>query len=260
MVKRRDQRLDAFIVRTALDTDRPLADGWQALFRLDEGANTLAKTQPNQTRCRQDDGVIIAVIQLGQPRVDVSAQWRNFQVRPPRLQLALAAKAGCTDRRTLGQGVNVVEIVRYEGIARILALHDPRQLEPFREFHGNVLHAVDGDIGRSLEHADLEFLDEKPLAADLGQWGVENPVALCCHAEEFDLDARVRRLERGLHMLGLPHGEWRLAGCDPDQLVTHGYLSSTGCLIGDTHQFEDTSSAPCEAAQICGKRWVSPID
>ena len=75
-----------------------------------------------------------------------------------------------------------------------------------------------GDIGLAFEHALFQLLDEQALAADLGQRGVENLVALGAHGQQFDLEPGIICLQPAFHMLGLPQREWTLAGGDTNQL------------------------------------------
>ena len=48
-----------------------------------------------------------------------------------------------------------------------------------------------GDIGAAVEQRGFEFLDEQPLAADLGKRAVENLIAAGGHAQKFDAAGRV---------------------------------------------------------------------
>ena len=70
------------------------------------------------------------------------------------------------------------------------------------------------EIGAALEHGLLEFLDEKPLAADVGERPIENAITLGGQAEQVDLALRLERAKARLHMARLPHGESRFARGD----------------------------------------------
>ncbi len=48
-----------------------------------------------------------------------------------------------------------------------------------------------GKVGAAFRHRHFEFLDEQPLAADLGERPVEDLVAPGGHAENDNLAARV---------------------------------------------------------------------
>ncbi len=174
------------IVEAALDADRALAIGWQALLRLDEGGDTVIHLKPFQAGGGQDDGVVFAGIQLGEAGVDVAAQVADHQIRAGGAQLALAAQAGGTDHGTLRQLVDLVETVGDKRIAGIFPFADGVQAEPLRELHRHVFHGVDGDVGASFQHGSLQLLDEQPFAADFGERGIQDLVALGAHGNQLD--------------------------------------------------------------------------
>lgn len=82
------QRMQFAVGGTALDTDRALTAGRQTLIDANAGADALAEAKADQPRSSEDDGVVLASIELGQSGVDVAAQELDFQVRPARQQLA----------------------------------------------------------------------------------------------------------------------------------------------------------------------------
>ena len=116
----------------------------------------------------QDDGVIFTGIQLGEAGVDVAPQVADHEIRARSAQLALTAQAGGADHGPLRQLVYLVEMVGNKGIARVFALTDGVQAESVGELHRYVFHGVDSDVGTPFQHGSLQFLDEQPLAADLG--------------------------------------------------------------------------------------------
>ncbi|MNV59011.1 hypothetical protein D3C71_1514110 [compost metagenome] len=64
----------------------------QPLRRLQAGDDAIAQAQPFQPGHGQHDGVVAAVVELGQTGVDVAAQVQQLQVRAQRTQLGLAAQ------------------------------------------------------------------------------------------------------------------------------------------------------------------------
>ena len=75
-----------------------------------------------------------------------------------------------------------------------------------------------GQVGPPLEQRQLELLDEQPLAADLGERAIEDPVALGRHPEDLDAAVRVQRAQAVAHVLGLPHRKPAFARCDHQAL------------------------------------------
>ena len=184
---------------------------WPMAGRLSVGvharADTALEPQADQAGRRQDDGVVVPGVELGQPGVDVAAQGLDHEVWPAHRELALTAQAGGADPPAIGQGVEGCVAVGHEGVEGVLALQDHRQMQSAREVHRHVLHGMDRDVGLAREHPLLELLHEEPLATYLRERGVEDPVALGGHAQDLHLQARMGGAQPLRDMLGLPHGE-----------------------------------------------------
>ena len=170
----------------------------------------------------QDDGVIFTGIQLGEAGVDVAPQVADHEIRAGSAQLALTAQAGGADHGPLRQLAYLVEMVGNKGITRVFALTDGVQAEPVGELHRYVFHGVDSDVGTPFQHGSLQLLDEQPLAADLGEGGVEDLVTLSAHGHQFDLQIRMECLQPIFHKIGLPQGQWALSS---------GNFQGSGCHI-----------------------------
>jgi hypothetical protein len=93
-----------------------------------------------------------------------------------RAQLALAAQAGGADARAGRQRRQLRIARRHEGVARVLARADHRDDEAVRQADGDVLEGMNRDVGASFQEGLFQLLDEQPLAADLGERAVEDPV------------------------------------------------------------------------------------
>src|SRR5690554_4894984 len=74
------------------------------------------------------------------------------------------------------------------------------------------------DICTAIQQRGFELFNEQPLAPHLGERAVQNLVAACGHAEQFDCAARIQGLEASFDMLGLPQGETAFPGGDDDAL------------------------------------------
>jgi hypothetical protein len=101
------------------------------------------------------------------------------------------------------------------------SLHDHGQVQAPREVHRYVLHGVNGDVRLPGQHPLLQLLHEKPLAADLGERGVQYLVALRGHPDDFNDEPHVESAQGCGHMLGLPDGKGRFAGSNAECL-RHG--------------------------------------
>lgn len=222
MFERCQQGVQLVIVEAAFDADRALTVGGQALFRLDEGGDAVRHLQPFQAGGGEDDGVVFTGVQLGETGVDVAAQVADHQIRACRAQLALATQAGGADYGSLRQLINLAEAVGNKGIARIFALADGVQAEPLGELHRHVFHGVHGDVGPSLQHGGFQLLDEQPLAAHLGERGIQDLVTLSAHGHQLDLQLGVQGFQPVFDEVGLPQGQGALAS---------GNFQGSGCHI-----------------------------
>src|SRR5207237_5853379 len=113
---------------------------------------------------------------FGKPRLHVPAHGHDEQIRPRLEKLHGAAKrAGSYPgaARQIGESPGPR---RDQRVARILALGKD-ETEVGRYGEGDVLRAVDGEIGATVVEGFLELFDEEALPADLRQRAVEDLVA-----------------------------------------------------------------------------------
>ncbi len=212
------------VVQPAFDPDSALADGRQAGFRLQRQSDAVFQSQPLQASGGEEDGVELAGVQPGQPAADVAAQAANLPAGITGRQLALPAQAGGADPGVGGQSVGVGVTARNEGIARVFARQDHRQIQSSGKIHWYVLHRMYGKIGAAFQQALFQFLDEQPLAAHLGQGTVENSVATGDHADQFDPQARMRLAQAVGDVFSLPKGERAFASGDAERVGVHGFV------------------------------------
>src|SRR5258708_23587799 len=92
-------------------------------------------------------------------------------------ELRLAAETAGADARALAQIGKRGAIGGDEAVADVLAAKDGGKGKPRRDFGGNVLDAVNGDVDGFFHQRVFEFLDENAFAADLGQGGLGDLVA-----------------------------------------------------------------------------------
>jgi len=84
-------------------------------------------------------------------------------------QLRLAPQAGRSNDASRRQGLEASAQVGHEAVARVLSRGDRRQAKALGHAHRNVLRGVHGKIRPPVLERGLELLDEKALAADLGE-------------------------------------------------------------------------------------------
>jgi hypothetical protein len=189
--ERRQQGVQLVIVEAAFDADRPLAVGGQALL----GSMKAVMRWAISSRFRP------AAARMMASYSPASSLARRVLTLPRRSRITRSGgqRAAGTDGagwrcrpRPLRQLVYLVEAVGNKGIARVFALADGVQAESVGELHRHVFHGVDGDVGPPFQHGSFQLLDEQPLAADLGERGIEDLVTLGAHGHQFDLQLRIQ--------------------------------------------------------------------
>lgn len=219
MVQRRQQRAGDAVVETAFNADRTLADRRQALFGAQRAADALLQPQALQAGHRQNNCVVVAVVQLGQASADVAAQVAHDQIRAAFAQLALAAQAGGADHAALRQLIERGETIGNKSVARIFAFANGGQTEPGREIDRHVFHRVHGDVGAAFQQRQLEFFNKQALTADFRQRRIQNNVAARHHRHQLDLQAGMAGHQTLLHIMCLPKCKRALSGGNSNNFV-----------------------------------------
>ncbi len=104
-----------------------------------------------------------------------------------------------------------------EDVAGVGAFADGAEGEAGGEFGGEVLEAVDGDIGAVLEEGDFEFLGEKSLGEAFTLLGEGGGLELVASGlDDFKLEGKAREggAALGENDVGLREGQGTSAGCD----------------------------------------------
>ncbi len=212
MIERRKQIAGARIVKAALNTDGALADGRQRYFRREGAGDTRVELQTLKARDRQNNGVVLAVVEFAQARADVAAQRTDDEVRAAGGYLTLATQAGGADDTARRHVVEAFILVGDKGVARIFALANSDQAQPFREFDRHVFHGVHRDISAAIEHGELQLFHEQALAAHFRQRRIEDHVAARHHRHQFDRQPRMAGFQPLLNILCLPERQRTLPG------------------------------------------------
>ena len=156
-----------------------------------------------------------------------------------------------------GEGFVGVLGVHHKSIRGVFPLGDAAQHQPLGQVGGQVLEAVDRDIGPVHQHLGLQLLGEQALVTDLGQGHIEDLVPLGGHRLDRDLETRVGLGQLIAHPMGLHHGQlaaaggnaqlgtghqisWQAAAAAPVQPPT---LGTGGSSPGDPRAISQRSSA-----------------
>ncbi len=214
MMQGRQQMPRLRIVLAALDADDTLGDGGNKHIDGKTFTDARLQAEARQAGVGQQDGVVLAFVELAQARADIAAQLAQLQVRPQQSHLGLAAQAGAADHGARRQGGQLVVTVGDQRVARVFAAQESRQAQARRQPGRHVLHRMHGDVGTPFQHRRFQFLDEQALAADRGEAAVEQLVAGGGHRHQFDRQRRMGFAQQGLDVVCLPEGQRTLAGGD----------------------------------------------
>ena len=93
MMQGRQQLPNAIIRFPEFNANSTLPCRRQRQIRVNRCANTILKSQPDQASARQNDGVELTAIKLGQSRIDVTPQKPDLQIGSVPTQLTAATQA-----------------------------------------------------------------------------------------------------------------------------------------------------------------------
>jgi hypothetical protein len=204
IVQRCESRLRGRVVVPALDADHALADRRHRDVDAEHLRDVPLETEPLEPCAREQDRIEAPLLQATQPRVDVTAQQLQFEVRTRGSQLCLPARTRRAEARGVRQLPEAAVPQRHERIERIRARQRSGDFEPRRQLARHVLHRMHGEIGAAFLERDFEFLDEEALAADLRERAILDAITLRDHRHELDRERRVRLSQQRRDVLGLP--------------------------------------------------------
>jgi hypothetical protein len=169
VVQRRQDRhqVDAVVAFGDFDRHRALPGGRQADVRLQHRADALRQAEALEAGGGQDDGRVVAAIELAQAGIEVAAQRLDDQVRVARRDQRLAAQAAGADDGAGRQRVERGVIVGDEGVARVFALQHGGQANPSGNSIGTSLSECTARSARPSAIATSSSLTNRPLPPTL---------------------------------------------------------------------------------------------
>ena len=166
VIQRQERRSRGFVVGAGFQSECALADGGEHDLRCDPFGNPAREAQTVEAGLCQDDRVVLACIKFREPRIDISADIGEIQVRAVVQKLGLAAKAAGSDSGTPGQLGKGWRLSADKDIADRLALGYCRQHQSGNRLGGKILQAVYGQVDAALKQGVLDFLGEYALTAE----------------------------------------------------------------------------------------------
>ena len=242
VVDRLDSPTNVVVALADLDRDDALARRRQARRSGNPECDSRRQAQPAQSGSRENHGIVLAVVELAEPRVQVAADLLEACVREQAFQLCHAAHAARADDRSVSRereqlvdpihgaahgggfghhgritqfrvGIERHVLGQDDRIERILARQHRADRQSLWQDGWHVLAAVDSHIDVAAEERVLDLLDEQPLPAGLGEGRVLQPIAR--RLDHDDLAGRPTGLpDAGCHLVGLPQRQRAAAGAD----------------------------------------------
>ena len=160
-----DQFSKRWPVGDVLHADGALAGRRHQHLRADALTDARLEAKPRQAGASQHQGVEVARVETAEAGLDIPAHRRDVQGavqggkhRPP-------AQTGRAEAGARGQiAESRVGTARNERVADVRARAEGAQGELFVERRWHVLHAVDGDVGATVQQGALQRVDERALA------------------------------------------------------------------------------------------------
>ena len=231
------------VVPAQFDAERALADGRKHHRRVEFDGDPPLQAEAVEAGAGQDDGVVLAFVELAQAGVDVAAQVENRKIGPHGGQLGFTPQARGADPGAVRQGGHTGAVVGEKGVPRGFPGRNDADEQPLGQFGGHVLHRVDGKVHFAGEQRVLDFLDEQSLAADLGQRHVQDSVPLGGDLHQFNPHLRVGLFDLALNPGGLGDGQQAGAGADA-QGCSHNPVPPQGRPVAGAEAVSGPTSSP----------------
>ena len=162
--------------------ERALARRGQHLLHREIGhapCKSLLHTQAMQPGSGEDDGIIVARVELAQAGIDIATQRQYLRVRHERAYLRSAPQATGADAQGKsiergGKGPRRLSrrgngFVPHQRVANILALTGDDHTQAVRLRGGQVLQTMHGEINTPLQESALDFEDKDAIASNRGE-------------------------------------------------------------------------------------------
>ncbi len=213
-----------------LERDDALSGRRHAGLRRQRHGDAIAEAEAFQPRRGEHEEVVVAAIELPQPRVHVAPDARERRAVHERAELGDPPDAAGADargraerRQQFRQRPRRGAVRQHERVAGIRPRQRGRHGEAVRQHRRHVLGAVYRDVDLVAQQRVLQLLDEEALAADLRQRRLLQAIA--GGADDHEIDVEIPRFELGGDGAGLPQRQLAAARADPEGHVHQSRLS-----------------------------------
>ena len=262
----------------------------QPIVGTQHGFGAEVETQPRQPgRCQQSGIDSIVLKELGQPSADITPDRNHRDIRPHRFHQRRPSSAAGGHHRTLRQvfqhqartKARALLAPRHPVRHGILLSSDPNpvpiqqnltdigtrthrsQCESIRQFRGQILEAVDGQIGTAFQEGHLQLLGEQSLGQGLRSRRRRGLERITRGSDHFQFEAFTRkgRLKVGLNLTGLGQCQGAAPGGDEDGSIQgHGNQAAGERRAKDPKRRATSNSAAASRIMIShratsSRRW-----
>ena len=203
------------VADAAFDAECPLADRPEEFRGSKQRGDSRLQVQTGEAGLGEDEGIVVAAVELFDPRFYVAAHVEHFEVGAEMQELCPAARAAGADPRSLRESAE-----RIGGFRRCDAVPGERwkderiegggasryggEHKPGGRFRRKILETVNGDVCAAVEESDLHFAGEESESARRDEWIDAIPVARGGHLHDIHAASGIGGLDQVGHVVGLP--------------------------------------------------------
>ncbi len=177
IVKHFDEPVGGPIVGAGFDHDCALGRRGREMGDIERMGYPVGLVEPVQPGHGQQRRIGHPIGKFLQARLHISAKFHCAEVRTKPFHLGATTQGRRTDHGAFGQMIGAFGDQRQEGIAHILARQICGQGKHGVDLGRHVLCRMHCDIDLAIGQRRLDFFCEQPLAANFGQWAVQDDVA-----------------------------------------------------------------------------------
>jgi hypothetical protein len=206
----RGAHLAGWAIGAGFDGKGALSHGGAHGFGRENLGDAICPTEAAQSGRGEDDGGVLAFIELAEARIDVAADGFEAEIGTEAAELRGAAQRAGSNGLA---GLKFCEPSADNCIAGIFPLRDGGDGEACGQFGWQIFQTVHSKIGASIENGFLDFLSEQAFAAggrtELGEGSIGDFIAGRLYY--FDVALVASLDEASFHPACLPERELRAA-------------------------------------------------
>src|ERR1700730_5060915 len=177
VIEKCDNRLGRRVAIANFDCQGALSGGGGHHFHRDQLTDQLCFAQTIQAGGGENDGIVVAGLELAQARIHIAADWMNLKIRTNGLQLSLTSQTAGANVRLLRQRFDAREFHGTQNVAWIFAGGNRGNFEVGGQLRWQIFQAVHREVNTIVDESLFDFLGEHTLRANLREGDVGDFIA-----------------------------------------------------------------------------------